>query len=119
MTDVFAAHPLFIHQGDDQPLVWDLTTSTGQPVNLDGYSAIAQVRRRADPAAPVLHEWSTTAGTAELSSQDSTVSLNVDDSENWTWTRGVYDLHIVDFAGRTKRVDGGSVFVVAAVTRPS
>lgn len=115
MADLVTRDNLLIQQGDDRPLVWTLSDSTGAPVNLAGYSAKAQVRERAEPLSPVLHEWSTDDGTAELA--DSTVSLSLIDSESWTWTRGFYDLHVTDFAGRTEVVVRGSVAVVPGITR--
>jgi hypothetical protein len=115
VTDgVRSSEPLVIYAGDDEPITFTLT-SNGAPVSLDGYSARAQVRDRAD-STTVLHEWTTDDGTAEFSTQDSTVSLNVIDSESWTWRSGVYDLHVTDFAGRTKIVDRRPVVVIPAVT---
>jgi hypothetical protein len=119
MADLIASRPLVIYQGDDEPITWELASrASGAPVDLSGYSAIAQVREVPDFDSPVLHEWSTTAGNAELSTQDSTVSLKVTDSEDWTWRRGYFDLHVIDFAGRSKIVDRGPVVVVPGVTRP-
>lgn len=109
-----------IQQGDDRPAVWNLTNPDGTPANVDGYSARAQVRERAGSDV-VLHEWSTGAGTAVFS--ESTLVLKVDDSENWTWNRGVYDVQIVDPVGATEVIDPPpgerprSVVVLPAVTR--
>lgn len=117
MADVRSSTPLVIYQGDDRPIVWSLSSMvSGAPVNLDGYTARAQVRDRAD-STTVLHEWSTTDGTAEFSTEDSTVSLLVVDSDTWTWRSGVYDLHVTDFAGRTEIVDRRPVVVIPTVTR--
>lgn len=92
---------LVIQQGDDRPITWTLADEAGDPINLDGYTARGQVRRRADATA-VLHEWSTAAGTAVLT--ESSVTLKVDDSESWTWRTGVFDLHMTDPSGRTEVV---------------
>jgi hypothetical protein len=117
VADLITAHPLIIYQGDDQPLVWTLTTAAGGPVDLTGYTAFAQVRERAEATSPVLHEWSATQDNVELSVPDSTVSLEVVDSETWTWTSGVYDLHVVDFAGRSQIVDRGPAVLIPVVSR--
>jgi|tagenome__1003787_1003787.scaffolds.fasta_scaffold19325816_2 hypothetical protein len=101
-------------QGDDRPLVWTLADSAGAPVNLDGYTALAQVRAQPQ-STTVWHEWSTDDGTAVLA--DSSISLKVDDSETWTWHSGVYDLHLIDFAGRTEVIARGKITLLPAVTR--
>lgn len=103
-----------IQQGDDRPLVWTLADQAGAPVDLTGYSALAQVRSRPQ-SATVWHEWSTTAGNAVLS--ESSVTLKVNDSESWTWSQGVYDLHLTDPAGTTEVIARGSITVTPAVTR--
>lgn len=113
MPDSVLVDHVHIQQGDDEPLTWSLTIN-GAPVDLSGYSVVAQVRRRAEATSPVLNEWSTADGTAELA--DSTVSLLVDDSESWTWTFGFYDIHVTDFAGRTRVPIRGSMTVIPAVT---
>jgi hypothetical protein len=114
MADLVVRDNVVITQGDDRPVSWTLTDSTGSAVDLTGYTARAQVRVR--PAAPeVLHEWSTEAGTITLTG--STVALSTADSETWTWTRGVYDVHLTDFSGRTEVVVRGSVVLVPGITR--
>jgi hypothetical protein len=114
MTDLVRVDDITIQQGDDRPLVWTLADAAGAPVNLDGYTAVAQVRSKPS-SSTVLHEWSTTNGKAVLA--DSSVSLKVTDSETWTWHSGVYDLHITDFAGRTEVIARGKVSLIPAVTR--
>lgn len=109
--------PLVIYQGDDEPISWTLTTTSGgTPATLDGYTARAQVRERPEPTAALLQEWSTEAGTAELSTQDATVELKVTGSAAWTWRAGFYDVHVTDFAGRTAVVRRGPVVVIPGVT---
>lgn len=115
MPDLVSVDDIVIQQGDDRPLTWTLAgSSTGAPVDLAGYSVVAQVRAK-PTASTVLHEWSTDAGNAVLS--ESTVVLKVDDSETWTWSRGVYDIHLTDSSGQTEVVARGAVSLVPAVTR--
>lgn len=105
---------LVIQQGDDRPLVWNLSDADNQPItDLTGYTARAQVRARAD-SIDVLHEWSTVAGNAVLA--ESSLVLKVDDSESWTWRRGVYDVQITDPSGASEIVDRGAVVVTPVVT---
>jgi hypothetical protein len=105
---------IVIHQGDDRPLTWTLTDAEGQPVNLDGYSARAQVRTKPH-AGTVLHEWSTQDGNAALA--ESSITLKVADSETWDWRGGVYDIHLTDPMGQTEVVVRGTVAIMPAVTR--
>jgi hypothetical protein len=114
MTDLVRVDDLTIHQADDRPLVWTLADVDGASVNLDGYSAVAQVRTKPH-ATTVLHEWSTPEGNAVLA--ESAVTLKVDDSETWAWRSGVYDLHITDPSGRTEVIARGKITLIPAVTR--
>lgn len=114
MADLVRVDDLVIQQGDDRPLVWTLADSTGAPVNLDGYTAVAQVRAKPS-SSTVLHEWATDDGSAVLS--ESAVTLKVADSETWTWTRGVYDLHITDPTSSTTVIARGAITLIPAVTR--
>lgn len=114
MADLVVRDNVVITQGDDRPVSWVLTDSTGSTVDLSGYTARAQVRARPD-SPEVLHEWSTEAGTIALA--DSTVALSTVDSETWTWARGLYDVHLTDFSGRTEVVVRGSVVLVPGITR--
>lgn len=114
MKDLVLVDDVVIQQGDDRPLTWTLTDSAGVSVNLDGYSALAQVRPKPS-SSTVLHEWSTTAANAILT--ESTVVLKVDDSETWTWRTGVYDLHLTGPDERTEVIARGSITLIPAVTR--
>jgi hypothetical protein len=106
--------PLVIYQGDYRPFTWPLTNTDGSPLAIAGYRARAQVRA-AQSSTEVLQEWSTENGRAVLSL--GSVSLLVDDSPTWTWSVGVYDLHLIDSAGRHEVIAYGVIRVQAGVTR--
>lgn len=114
MKSLVLVEDVVIHQGDDRPLVWTLADDSGASVNLDGYTAQAQVRTRPS-AGTVLHEWSAVESNIVLS--ESSVTLKVDDSEDWTWRAGVYDLHLTDPLGTTQVVARGKITLIPAVTR--
>jgi hypothetical protein len=106
--------PLVVAQGDDRAFSWALLDADGEPINLQGFTAKAQVR--AHPrSAEVLHEWSTANGKAVLGG--GALTLKVNDSETWDWDRGVYDIHLTDGDGNTEVLARGSIVVVPAVTR--
>lgn len=113
-SDYVRNDDLRIYAGDDRPITWPLTGEGGGPANLSGYTVRAQVRASPD-ATVVLHEWSTGAGNVLLA--NSAVSLLVDDSESWTWTEGVYDLHLIDSVSRHEILAWGRVTVLPGVTR--
>jgi hypothetical protein len=114
-SDYVRNDDLRIYAGDDRPITWPLRAALGGgPVDLSGYTARAQVRATPDAAA-VLHEWS--AGNGNVLLAASAVSLLVDDSAAWTWTDGVYDLHLIDSVGRHEIVAWGRVTVLPGVTR--
>jgi hypothetical protein len=113
-SDYVRNDDLRIHGGDDRPIVWPIHDAAGNPVDLTGYTARAQVR--ATPVAlEILHEWSTDNTRAAI--LGSTVALYVDDSESWSWTAGVYDLHLIDESGRHEVIAWGRVTVLPGVTR--
>lgn len=113
-SDYVRNDDLRVYAGDDRPIVWPITDLTGEPADLSGFSVQAQVR--ASPTtSTVLHEWSTVNGRAEI--EGATVRLLVDDSETWTWTRGVYDLHLIDPSNRHEVIAWGRVTVLPGVTR--
>lgn len=103
MTDVTTI------QGDDEPVVWDLTDDDDQPLNTTNWHAYAQVRPTG-LSGVVLHDWTTDDASAVL--DGSTVALKVDDSESWTWWRGIYRLYLTDPSGKTQIVDRGSWTVI-------
>lgn len=114
-SDYVRNDDLRIYAGDDRPITWPLRAALGGgPVDLSGYTARAQVRATPDAAA-VLYEWSNAHGNVRLT--DSSVSLLVDDSDAWTWTDGVYDLHVIDPIGRHEVIAWGRVVVRPGVTR--
>lgn len=114
MAELVLVDKLTIQQGDDRPVTWTLAETSGGEVNLTGYTVLAQVRAQAE-SSTVLHEWSTELGNAVISG--ASITLKVDDSENWPWTFGFYDLFLTDPLGFTIVPVRGSVTVIPAVTR--
>lgn len=86
--------------GDDRPIAWELLEVDGEALAAGGFHAYAQVRDR--PGGLVLHEWSTKNDRATLTKVEDDagsrwyVQLLVDDSRDWLWERGSYDLYVVD-----------------------
>ncbi|CAM5591887.1 hypothetical protein [Rhodanobacter lindaniclasticus] len=87
------------------------------PVDLGGYTARMQVRASV-AAADVLLELTTENGGITLDS-DGTVTLQASATATaaMAWTRGVYDLELVDGGGVVTRLAAGSVEVSREVTR--
>jgi hypothetical protein len=116
-SDYVRNDDLRIYAGDDRPIIWPILDRTGAPADpaaLTGYTVRAQVRATPDSTV-ILHEWSTVNTRAAI--LGSTVSLYVDDSEAWTWTGGVYDLHLIDSQSRHEVLAWGRVTVLPGVTR--
>lgn len=114
MADYVRVDDLEIQQGDDRAFTWPLVDSDGDPMDLGDYSAVAQVRARPQSSV-VLHEWSTANGRAQLG--NGKLTLLVDDSEGWSWSHGVYDIHLTDGSGKTEVIARGSVVLIPGVTR--
>lgn len=113
-SDYVRNDDLRIYEGDDRPITWPVTDASGAPVDLTDYTVRAQVRAHPDSEV-VLHEWSTTNSRAEI--VGSSVLLHVDDSDSWDWSRGVYDLHLIDSTNRHEVIAWGRVTVLPGVTR--
>jgi len=114
MAELVLVDKLIIQQGDDRPVTWTLSDRAGPTANLAGYSVLAQVRAEAEPTATLLHEWSTALGNAVIAGD--TVSLEVTNSEDWTWTFGFYDLFLTNPVGFTIVPVRGSITVIPAVS---
>jgi hypothetical protein len=120
--------PLLIKQGStfDETWTWypggayNVATKTaiGSPVDLTGWSARMQIRRRAeDPGPPLL---SLTDGDGiTLGGEAGTIRIVIDAdvSSAWTWRSGEYDLEMVDPDGKPWRKLEGDVKVSPEVTR--
>lgn len=87
------------------------------PVDLSGYTARMQVRASV-AATDVLLELTTDNGGITLGS-DGTVTLQASaiTTAALAWTRGMYDLELMDSAGVVTRLAAGSVAVSREVTR--
>lgn len=116
MSDTESRSGTFIRYaiGDDVPLQWELEERDGEALAAGQFSARAQVRR-GGPGGAVLHEWSTENERAQFASTPGTdggpdrwwLQLLVDDSRDWAWERGEFDVFIADPQGRNERIDRG------------
>jgi hypothetical protein len=87
------------------------------PVDLTGYTAYMQIR--AYPlSTTVLYDAS---ADLTLGGVDGTITLIIpaDDTEDFTWWAGVYDLLLEDSSGNVTRLLSGSVTVCPGITMPS
>ena len=82
-----------IKQGDDSPLTFPVLVA-GVPIDATGWTAKAQVRTR---TGDLLHTWSTNNGSAVCDADG--VSLLTDDSTDWEWKSGVFDVVAVSPEG--------------------
>lgn len=73
---------------DSRPIEWPLLDADGAPLDVRGWSALAEVR--AYPGGPVLHRWSSTDRSIVLTV--GALTLQVTDVEGWTWRVGDYDI---------------------------
>jgi hypothetical protein len=111
-----ALNDISIEQGTSWQTAWPITDEDGDPVDLTGYTANAQVRTRPRDTV-ILHEWDSEDDTILLT--DSAVTLVVEPATSaaWTWKMGLYDIFITSGIGEVSRVSNGTVRVVKQVTR--
>ena len=91
---------------------------SGDPINLNGYVARMQLRRRVDDEEPLL-ELSTGNGRLILGGEEGTVQINVNasDTEGLDAVEGVYDLELVSGAGIVDKLLRGTFEIIREVTR--
>lgn len=104
---------LNIPQGTTWRCTWPLTDDQGDAVDLEGYTAKAQIRSGAGGS--LFHEW-TEADGIELLASTLTLVLTPADTIPWTWARGAYDIHLTSPEGEISRVGFGRVLLERSVT---
>jgi hypothetical protein len=104
---------LYIDQGTDFSITVDVTDSAGEILELDGYTAAAQIRKTYSSSS-VSATFATSI--AELAGQ---VTISLTDTQTSALESGryVYDLNITSGAGVVTRVIEGQAIVTPGVTR--
>ena len=104
---------LFIDQGTDFQVAVDVSDSTGQVLNLSGYTSAGQIRKT--------YGSSTISATFTTSNENVTgkVTLSLTDPQTSALEPGryVYDMNITSAGGITTRVVEGQAIVTPGVTR--
>lgn len=113
-----ADYPILIEQGATYrlPLAWK--TSAGAAVDLTGYTARMQVRRKVDADEALLNLTTENGGVA-LGGTAGTITVTASDTLTAALTvkSGVYDLELRDAAGVVTRLLQGCVTISLEVTR--
>lgn len=103
--------------GDDRPIAWELLEVDGDQLAAgSAWRAHAQVR---GPSGDLLHDWSSAGnGRARIVEHDDSwwVELLVEGSRAWTWSRGTYDVFVIDPDGRAQPIAEGTWVNRPAVT---
>jgi len=104
---------LYIDQGTDFSITVDVTDSAGEILELDDYTAAAQIRKTYS-SSTVSATFATSI--AELAGQ---VTISLTDTQTAALEAGryVYDLNITSAAGVVTRVIEGQAIVTPGVTR--
>lgn len=113
-----AKYKITIYQGETFSKV--ITWKTGDPenpVNLTGYTARMQIRKKYGSDI-VLLSLTTENGGITLGGSAGTIILNISatDTSNINWTTGVYDLELVSAGGTVKRLLQGTIKISPEVT---
>lgn len=112
-----AQHDILIEQGATFTLNLVWKDSDGNPINITGYTARMQVRRKhADTA--VLLNFTTENGAITLGGAAGTIDVEaLADITDGTVRAGVYDLELENGSGVVTRLIEGKVTVTPEVTR--
>jgi hypothetical protein len=87
---------------------WPIYDENNSLVDLTGWSARAQVRpNRWVGGLGVLHEWSSADPPANITLTNSTVTIHVDadESSEWDWYVGAFQIKLTDTENRVARID--------------
>lgn len=111
-------HNITIEQGATfrLSLIWN--DAAGDPINLTGYTARMQVRRKHSSADPALLSFTTEDGSITLGGSAGTVTVVglATLTDDLTIKSGVYDLELVNGAEVTRLIEG-AVTITPEVTR--
>lgn len=114
-----ASYDITIEQGATflLPLLWK--DPQGDPVDLTGYSAKMQVRRKAGSVDPPLLDLSSTNGGITLGDAAGTIVITASATQTTAMTgrTGVYDLELTSPTGVVTRLVEGAVDIHPEVTR--
>jgi hypothetical protein len=110
--------PLCIEQGATfkQVFIWK-TGSPANPVDLTGYKARMQARKT-PPDSTVFVDLTTENGGITLGADGSIrLYISADDTTEYKWRDGVFDLELIDTLGGITRLIQGAITVSEEVTR--
>ena len=106
---------------DESGQEWPAYTSGGfiqydTPVDLTGYTARMSIKDKIGGA--VLHSLTTENGGIVIDPAAKTILLSIPaaTTEDFTWSRGVYDLEMVSSAGKVTRIISGRIALSREVT---
>ena len=106
---------------DENGHEWPAYTSGGfiqydTPVDLTGYTARMSIKDKIGGA--VLHSLTTENGGITIDTAAKTILLSIPaaTTEDFTWSRGVYDLEMVSATGKVTRIISGRVVLSREVT---
>jgi hypothetical protein len=108
-----ARHDFVLEQGATWSTPIEYQDPDGAPINLTGYVARMQIRRRPSSADVLLSLTPAINGAAGII----TVTISATEASALPAGRAVYDLELVAPGGAVTRLIEGSVFVEAEVTR--
>jgi len=103
---------LYIDQGATYATKLNITDNNGNPVDLTGYSAFAQIRKHYTSSNSVNFSTQLTPSTGAV-----VLSLTANATSSLVAGRYVYDVELVDTAGRISRIIEGIVTISPNVTR--
>jgi hypothetical protein len=103
---------LFIDQGATYATKLNITDANGDPVDLTGYTAAAQIRKHYTSSNSVSFSASTSGATGVV-----ILSLSANATANLYSGRYVYDVELVDSQGRVSRIVEGIITITPNVTR--
>lgn len=114
-----AAYSFSIEAGATHYRRIELTTSSGDPIDLTGYTVKAQVRETPG-SETVLAEWSTANGRLAIPLPETgaiVFEIPAVETSGYTWAEGVWDMELTAPNGRVERLLSGRVYVDPEVTR--
>ncbi len=107
-----AKSDLIIDQGTTYSTTFNLTDENGEPLNLNGYSAVSQIRKYYTSVTAISFTCSIAGSNGEI-----TVSLSANQTANIVAGRYLYDIEITSPELIVSRVVEGIATITPQVTR--
>lgn len=104
-----------IQKGTDGGVSWPVRDAAGQPINLTGWSAVAQIRSKVTDR--LIHTFSLGNSNIILSNGAVTLVWSATETSTWKWDQAYYGIEVINPDGKKGRLKQGLVTLSEEVVK--